>query len=92
MSGNKIIRGLDEAIKGKAKFITFHTHSRDLNQIIVTDESGEDLINHYGYALETPISVDGDDDVSFTVDVETGQIIGWRPEMIHKLVENYEEE
>ena len=80
------------------------SHGRDCNSFTVVgkaagDEWGTTMIDHDGYVLGgLCMGPQGSDDVEFSVDIETGKIIGWDAEAVKariaELVEtgDYEED
>jgi hypothetical protein len=54
----------------------FSAKSSDLNSISVDDDDGKEIFDHQGY-VPTGLGVGADDYVEFSVDVETGKIVGW---------------
>lgn len=64
------------------------SHGRDCNSFTVVgkaagDEWGTTMVDHDGYVLGgLCMGPEGSDDVEFSVDIETGKIIGWDAEAV----------
>lgn len=62
--------------------LTIYAHSRDCNSITVVCEDGRSFTNE-GY-VPRGLGIGGGDDVTLTIDIETGSIIGWDAERVRE--------
>lgn len=61
-----------------AKYLAFQAHCRDcfVGTLLTKDE--EPIAEHIGY-VPGNLGIGGGDEVTLTIDLETGQIVDWKP-------------
>lgn len=59
------------------KTIRVYGKCNDMSHVVARDASGKSLLEAEGY-MKRGLGVGGGDDISFEVDIETGQIVGWK--------------
>lgn len=67
------------------KFVTLSAWARDLHTLSFADRDNYELHEVQGY-MPSGLSLGRGDETTFTVDVETGTIVGWNKE---KFLETY---
>jgi hypothetical protein len=60
------------------KTIKVHGHCVDRSQIRAKDANGKVLFDPEPDYMKSSLGLGGGDDISFEVDIETGQIVGWK--------------
>ncbi len=61
-----------------ARYLTFSAHCRDCFVGTLLSEDEEPLDEHFGY-VPNNLGIGGGDAVTLTIDLETGQIVNWKP-------------
>lgn len=79
---------MSTSAKVNPKVLHVQSHGRDCNSFVVVAHAKEGdwpetIIDHDGYVLGGfHMGPHGSDDVEFSVDIETGKIIGWDAEAV----------
>lgn len=63
-----------------AKHLKIYAHSRDCNGVYLSDDEGNEIALADGDYVPFGIGIGGGDSVELTIDIETGQVVGWDPE------------
>ena len=75
-----------DSLKKLAKKVTILTHSRDCHQTVVSGIDYEKNGSCPIYISKATGTTD-DDDINFEIDIETGRILNWNPELFYKYLE-----